>query len=367
MNGFKIALLAGVCALATVSIARADDYVDMATKAAKAATARADKWDGPTTGPTAAKGKKVVFVAADLKNGGILGAFEGVKEAAKAIGWTVIVIDGQGSVSGRTAAMNQALTLKPDGIVAGGFDTNEQKVAFDAAAKSGAAVVGWHAGTHAGPEPEAGIFANVTTVPKDVSDTAAFQAIAESGGKAGVVIFTDSQYEIAVFKAKAMEAAIKNCADCKVLEYVDSPIAESSQRMPQLTTTLLQKYGDKWTHSLAINDLYFDFMGPSLAAAGKKGDAAPKNISAGDGSESAFQRIRAKQYQDGTVPEPLNMQGWQLVDELNRAFAKQPWSGYTSGIHLVTADNVAFDGGDKNVFDPGNGYRDEYKKIWGMK
>ena len=59
--------------------------------------------------------------------------------------------------------MNQALTLKPDGIVAGGFDTNEQKVAFDAAAKSGAAVVGWHAGTRPGPEPEAGIFANVTT------------------------------------------------------------------------------------------------------------------------------------------------------------------------------------------------------------
>ncbi len=101
--------------------------------------------------------------------------------------------------------------------------------------------------------------------------------------------------------------------------------------MPQLTTSLLQKFGDKWTHSLAINDLYFDFMGPSLAAAGKNGDGAPKNISAGDGSESAFQRIRAKQYQDGTVPEPLNMQGWQLVDELNRAFAKQPWSGYIVG------------------------------------
>ena len=56
--------------------------------------------------------------------------------------------------------------------------------------------------------------------------------------------------------------------------------------MPQLTTTLLQKYGAKWTYSLAINDLYFDFMGPSLAAAGMKGDDAPKAISAGDGSES---------------------------------------------------------------------------------
>ena len=217
MNGLKVILLAGVCALATVSLARADDYVDMATKAAKAATARADKWDGPTSGPTAAKGKKIVYVAADLNNGGILGASEGVKEAAEAVGWKVTVIDGQGSVSGRTAAMNQALTLKPDGIVAGGFDPNEQKVAFDTAAKSGAVVVGWHAGTRPGPEPESGIFANVTTMPQDVSNTAAYQAIAESDGKAGVVIFTDSQYEIAVFKAKAMEAAIQKCGGCKVL------------------------------------------------------------------------------------------------------------------------------------------------------
>ena len=364
----KCVLLAGASALVlSAGAARADAFTDMAMKKASAATGRVDKWDGPTSGPKSTAGKKVVFVAGDLKNGGILGASEGVKEAGAAAGWTVTVIDGQGSVSGRTAAMNQALTLKPDGVVVGGFDTKEQQVAFDAAAKSGAAVVGWHSGTKPGPEPEAGIFANVTTSPQDVSDTAAAQAIADSAGKAGVIIFTDTQYEIAVVKARAMEAMIKKCAGCTVLEFVDSPIGESSQRMPQLTTTLLQKYGAKWTYSLAINDLYFDFMGPSLAAAGMKGDGTPKAISAGDGSESAFQRIRAKQYQAGTVPEPLNEQGWQLVDELNRAFNKAPWSGFVSGIHLVTPDNIAFDGGPKNVFDPDNGYRDQYKKIWGVK
>lgn len=153
MKAFQTLLLAGAAALALTGAAHADDYVDMATKTAKAATARADKWDGPTSGPKAAAGKKIVFVAGDLKNGGILGASEGVKEAAKAVGWTVTVMDGQGSVSGRTAAMNQALTLKPDGIVVGGFDTNEQKAAFDTAAKAGATIVGWHSGTRPGPEP----------------------------------------------------------------------------------------------------------------------------------------------------------------------------------------------------------------------
>jgi ribose transport system substrate-binding protein len=150
----KMVLLASVCALSlSVGVARADEYSDMAAAAAKAATAHADKWDGPTAGPKIAAGKSIVFVAGDLKNGGILGASEGVKEAAAAAGWKVTIIDGQGSVSARTAAMNQALTLKPDGIVVGGFDTKEQQVAFDAAAKAGATVVGWHSGTKPGPEP----------------------------------------------------------------------------------------------------------------------------------------------------------------------------------------------------------------------
>ncbi|EJZ20100.1 sugar ABC transporter substrate-binding protein, partial [Rhizobium sp. Pop5] len=56
---------------------------------------------------------------------------------------------------------------------------------------------------------------------------------------------------------------------------------------------------------------------------------------------------------------------WQLVDELNRAFAGAPWSGYVSPLHVVTSQNVEFDGGPKNSFDPDNGYRDQYKKIWG--
>ena len=36
-------------------------------------------------------------------------------------------------------------------------------------------------------------------------------------------------------------------------------------------------------------------------------------------------------------------------------------------MHLFTPDNIDKDGGAQNIFDPGNGYKDEYKKIWGVK
>ena len=134
--------------------------------------------------------------------------------------------------------------------------------------------------------------------------------------------------------------------------------------MGPLTTNLLQKYGNQWTHALAINDIYFDFMGPALAAAGIKGDGSPKAVAAGDGSESAFQRIRTGQYQSITVAEPLNLQGWQLVDELNRAISGETCSGYVTAPAVVDkAGAERMDGAP--VFDPANGYREAYAKIWG--
>lgn len=324
----------------------------------------AKTWDGPTTGPKAAEGKVIVVLAGDLKNGGILGVTTGVQEAAAAIGWEVKVLDGAGSINGRTAAFGQAMALNPAGIIINGFDAVEQGPAMEAAKAAGIPMVSWHAAPAVGPVADVGVFANVTTDPQQVSKAAADYAYVDAKGKPGVIIFTDSTYAIAIAKADWMKAEIEALGGT-VLEYVDTPIAETSQRMPQLTTSLLQKYGDAWTHSLAINDLYFDFMGPSLAAAGKGGTDAPINVAAGDGSESAYQRIRAGQYQKVTVAEPLNLQGWQLVDELNRAFAGEQWSGYVSPLHVVTSDNVEFDGGPKNTFDPDNGYRDAYKAIWG--
>jgi ribose transport system substrate-binding protein len=345
-------------------VAMADSMADAQAIVDKYAM-KVDKWDGPTTGPKAQEGKTIVVLGGDMKNGGILGATKGVEEAAAAIGWTVKVIDGAGSVAGRTAAFGQAMALNPNGIIINGFDSVEQAQGMEAAKAAKIAIVSWHSSPNIGPVPDLGIFANVTTDPMQVSTAAAMWAFIDAKGKPGCIYFTDSTYAIAIAKAKKMQEVIESLGG-KTVEWVDTPIAETSQRMPQLTTSLLQKHGAAWTHSLAINDLYFDFMGPSLSAAGIAGSsAAPVNVSAGDGSESAYQRVRAGQYQAATVAEPLNLQGWQLVDELNRAMAGEAWSGYVSPLHVVTKDNVEFDGGPKNTFDPGNGYQNEYKKIWG--
>jgi len=329
-------------------------------------TAPGTPWTGPTSGPTAQPKKLIVYVSSDQRNGGPQGAGDGARDAAQVIGWELRILDGQGSVQGRTTALNQAMALKPDGIILGNVDTQEQAPAIRRAAMLGIKLVGWHIAPGPGPISDPPVFTNVTTDPREVAKAAAMYAIVDSNGTANVVLFKDSITTISTAKTDASAEVIRQCGGCKVLETQDTPMGDLANRMPSLTTSLLTKYGKQWTYSIAVNDLYFDFSAPSLQAAGIDPPSGyPRQISSGDGSVTAFQRIRQKRYQIGTVAEPLHLQGWMTIDELNRAFAGQSPSGFVPPPHLFVASNISRDGGANNVYEPENGYKDVYRKIWG--
>lgn len=340
-----------------------DDIVAKAKAFVTAQLSGAGGFDGPKDGVKAAGPGTIAFIEADATNGGITGVGDGVKEAAKVIGWEVKVYDGKATAQGRTEALNAAIAEKPAGIILGGFDAVEQKDALKTATAQKIPVVGWHAAGKPGPIPDAGLFTNVTTDPLEVSKIAAYYAIADSDGKAGVVVLTDTQYEIAVKKATTISDIIKQCKTCSVLvdPYENSPIGEAEAKMPALVASYLTKYGDKLQYMIGVNGNYAGGGAPALKDAGKKGDGFPKQVAAGDGDKAEFKRIRDGQYQAATVAEPLYLQGWQLVDELNRALSGKPDSGYVAPPGLVTKANI----GAGDVFDPKSPYRDNYKKQWG--
>ena len=143
-----------------------------------------------------------------------------------------------------------------------------------------------------------------------------------------------------------------------------SSISRSAALVPPAVQALLQRHGARWTHALAINDIYFDYATPALSQA-RRGTGQVSLVSAGDGSESALQRIRSGVFQTATVAEPLNLQGWQLIDEMNRLLAGQAPTGYVFPVHLVTPANIDQDGGQQLRFDPDNGYRSMFRRLWG--
>ena len=365
----------GYCALATVVVlgslaagasaaeTSASASLSEARTSTAAATRQAKAWEGPTTGPRAQPGKTISFIADDLRNGGVLGVAQGVREAAREIGWTVKVFDSNGTTAGMREALAEAFAARHDGLIISGADARDYRDSLAPFAARGTPVVGWHVAPKSGPVLGTPVTVNVTTDPAEVARVTALAAIAESGGKAGVVIFTDSKYGIAMAKSSMMANFIRACPGCQLLEVRDVPLSESATYMPGVTRELLAKYGSRWTHALAINDIYFDYAVPVLVVSGLP-IARLSLVSAGDGSASAFLRIRANTYQTGTVAEPLNLHGWQVIDELNRLFAGQPTSQFVAPVHLVTNGNIGSDVGPDGVYDPANGYRDAYRRIW---
>jgi ribose transport system substrate-binding protein len=328
----------------------------------------ASVWDGPTQGPPISRNRKIIFVASDLRNDGVNGVVRGVFEAVSNTDWRLQILDAAGSLVRQGAELRKAVGVQPDGIVLGGIDAQRHQTILQRAQKRGITVVGWHAaawGIKVGPY---GLYTNVTTDPLRVAELAAFYAIVAAKGQAKVVIFYDPSYGISRQKAQRMVKIIEQCQMCRVIAQQKLPFDQIERSMPEKLNVLIQKYPDEITHILTINDLYIDFAVPSFDTQLEQGKAktVPGSISAGDGSRTAYDRIRHHKYQLATVPEPLLLHGWQIVDELNRAFHRLPPSGYSASIHLVTSDNIdtLAETLNQGIYDPQNGYRDAYLNIW---
>lgn len=317
-------------------------------------------YGGPASGPRAVPGRRVVFVAADITNGGIAGVARGVQQATHAIGWSLRILDGRASVAGRGIAMREALALRPDGIILGGFDAGEQRAAMRRAQAARIPVVGWHSSIRPGPDPRDGLFANVSTDPVAVARLAADYVIARSHGHAGVAIFYDPGFQISIEKADVMEAAVKRCSGCRVLAMDRVPISQAQALMPGIVAMLMRRFGSRLTDLLAINGNYFEGSAAGLFSLGIAGNAPPYAVAAGDGDAAEFARIRSGDYQAASVAEPLYLQGWQLIDDLNRALSRRPPSSYVPPPRLITSQDVPAGG----VFDPRTAYRRDYLRIW---
>jgi len=355
---FLAAQLAGFAA-----VAHADDLVSAAKAAVAKYAGPQTTWEGPTSAPAPKKDMKIVYLSGDEQNDISHEYGEYMKQAAAKLGWDVTVIDGKGSPTSWLAGFNQAIALKPDGIAIFA-DATSLKDSIATANKQGITVIGLHAASAPGPQPDLGLFDNIEEDAAQIGIAQADWVIADSNGKAHVVILTHNEYKIAETKSEATRDQLKKCSGCQVLDYVNSPASAAAQRMPQLTTSWIQRFGTP-LYITSVGDNDFDFAVPVLRTGGV--NSADAKLVGSDGNQSAYDRIRKGNYQTVTVAEPIELQAYQAIDEFNRAFDKQPWSGFVQPPYLVTKENVDKEGGDKDLFVPSNNYKAHYLALWGVK
>ncbi|MFG6456605.1 substrate-binding domain-containing protein [Pelomonas nitida] len=318
----------------------------------------------PLAGMTAAKSsatgqRRVTFLAQDFRNGGITTVYRAFEEACKTLGWTLNVLNGDGSRTLIAQQFESALQQGVDGIVLGGFDQADIAGPLERAGPVATVLVGWHAAARSGPSGR--LFSNIATDPAVVAEMAvALVPQSMANGRAGVVIFNDSRFEIANAKTQRMRDALTRYSRCELLGVEDLPISSASQAMAGALAALQERFGERWTHLLAINDAYMDSMHFPLRALGRPDIVG---IAAGDGSRAAIGRIRSGLSQQlATIAEPTGQQGWQLADELRRAFLGQAASGRVwPPITVTTAYLRAL--GNRDIADD-SPYRADYRRQW---
>jgi ribose transport system substrate-binding protein len=359
MSALALTSCGGGTSSAATSPAGATQVADAQT-AVKAAQQLQTTWLGPTTSPTPPRGATVIYVSSDQNNPFASSFGTYFKQAAAKLGWNASIIDGKGTPSGWADGLRQAIASKPGAIVTSAQSPSVQQPLAQAAA-AGIPVLGLHSAAVPGPDPADHLYTNITSDPAAAGKVMAEWAIADSGGKAHVVVVGDDQYPVSNVKRDAMVAAIKACSGCVLEKNANVPVGTAATDLPTQMTSWLQTY-PKPLYVLSVADFYFDVGLSSLKNLNvPKGDL---RLAATDGTKQAYQRVRNGDYQLVTVPEPTELLAWQAADEVNRALNKQPPSTFTQPIYLVTKDNIDSQGGAQDQFFPQNDYKSHYQSIW---
>jgi ribose transport system substrate-binding protein len=319
------------------------------------------EWKGPTEGPKAPAGDiTIAYVSPDQAYTPHVLWGKGVEEGAKALGWKVVTFNGQGSVGGTLAAMQQALASNPTAIITPADANALQKPIKDAVARH-IPVIGIHATAFPGPDPKLGLFHNIVSNPAEIGQTEAAYVIAMSDGKAADIHMVDNSYAIARFKAKATTTPIANCPGCKMLETVNMPLGEASARMTPVLSGLLARYGDSWWMTTCC-DGYYTNVAAALRAANASTDKI--KLVGADAPPSAYDMIRKGGFEVATVPEPSSLFGYEAVDAVVHAMNGMEPAHFVQPTFLIVKDNVESEGGKQNEFVPSNNFACHYLNIW---
>lgn len=322
------------------------------------ANAQIHKWQGPTSGPKAQLNKSILFISQDSNNGGISTLYRHFQVATKHLKWQLLHKNGRNNL-GLIKRSIRASINDFDAVVLGGVSLSSvtEEVAF--AASKGVTVVGWHA--LAEPGSVGDLFVNIATYSDDVAKTAVSYLVKHSSQPSGVIILNDNRFPVANAKADKMAMLIKNMKKSTLLDVININLGSAEPLIGDIFNRLNEKYGQRWTHILAINDSYFTSTNYLLKLINR---TDIQNISAGDGSFEAFSRIRSHNSQQvATVAEPFVIQGWQLADELNRAFAKRKPSGFVAKPMLVTKESLHSDNALKDIIEY-SAHQKHYLTIW---
>jgi ribose transport system substrate-binding protein len=324
---------------------------------AEAAMAPVTEFNGPTEGPAAVEGAKVMFLTCGFEAEGCNLPGEAAKEAGEALGWDVTVVDGQFDPSVYSRSIQQAIDEGYDGVIVDAISASAVAGPIEAAREAGLVVGSYDSLNEVS---DTGVSYDVQASTDAQGEAMAAYMIWKTEGRANAFVLNSPEFQAPYAWTEKAQQEIEACASCTVIDQQNFTAGDAATRLPQLTVSSATENPDM-NVMLASYDAAMLASIPSMEQAGLL-----ERVFVGtfNGVSPAIELIRQGSL-TATVGGAMEWGAWAAMDNMNRMLAGEDAVEQNVPIRLITAENVD----DIEPGGPWDGdidYKSSYRAIWGQ-
>jgi ribose transport system substrate-binding protein len=283
----------------------------------------------------------------------------GVVAAGEAMGWEVLVFDGQGTPEGQNAAFARALAGDVDAVVLSVVDAQVVESEIERAKDAGVLVIGAY-----GHDVEPPLFDAQTGISleasRDDGRAIADYVIAESGGEAQIALFRGDDFITVEARGDGFEERIAECPGCEIVDTQQFLVTDITTRLPTLAANTVQANQDlDWV--VGTYDVASEFIVQGLEQADLLADL---RVASFDGNASTTAMIREGGPIEVTAASTAECYGYHAVDIINSMLAGEGATerGCPEEPKLIVAENAPEEGAWQGDAD----WEAAYLKRWGV-
>jgi ribose transport system substrate-binding protein len=326
-------------------------------------------WPVPTTGPAAAAKKRIWIVSCGQQSPGCADGVADAETAAKAIGWSVSIYDGNFDTNNAyTTGIQQAIAAQANGVLLYGIPCDSVTQAVANAKRAHIVVLSTESCSGGyGLEYAPGYEGNPQFFYLS-GQLAAWKVIEATDGKANVLFYNIVAEEDSVSEWAGFQNVMSRCQTCTVKEE-NVPLSQLSPALSAQVQSDLQANPGVNTIAVPYASVYDIGIGAGLARVNRK-----IFVMSGQQSTSLYTAIHntSSNVTLATVTSTSPGQSsWAAIDAMNRAFNGSPmipegaFLGITDSTHNLPPSGQGFDGpGEQQFFTTSFPYQDTYEKIW---
>jgi ribose transport system substrate-binding protein len=321
------------------------------------------KEPGPAIDASKLKGKTVAIVSVDQRVPILSIANRSLQEAAREVGIETTLFDAKSQVNRMLDGIGRA-GRDADAIILTGIPIAAVTGALEDVEDLPTVAVLNNQPSPDAPGQGAGELVDATSAPDYAGNGAllAAQAVADTDGKANVVIFDTKEITPSPDVVRGMRSVLDKCGECSV-ESNTTPLAEWSTALtPKAQSTL--RSNPNANYLLPI----FDAMGIFVTAGVRQSGVDDVKVAAMNGTPAALQLIQDDDIFTADPGAPVAWVGWHALDQAMRGMLGAEYGDPEIPSRLLDDSNL--EGVDAEDIDAPYGdpkYREGFRKLWGIE